>query len=118
MQHKAFKCSGKEAGFGKVGPFQRPKEALSEPIFHIHVLPVSYILTCHQHHVTSDACIVYADFHIHDKRIILLMDFGSSHKGNMPATPVEEYIANFHKLRPGIIEAVKLSLAASEPENH
>ncbi|MBV4367665.1 type II toxin-antitoxin system YafO family toxin [Erwinia phyllosphaerae] len=114
MQHAAFKLADNESGFGKLGPFRRPKAALFEPIFHIHILPVSYIFNKHQHHATSNACIVYADFTVHNKRIILMLDFGSSHNGDMSEKDVWKYIDDFHKLRPGIIDAVKTLIETHE----
>lgn len=109
-QHAAYKLGATSYGFGKLGPFRRPAAALREPILHIHVLEVSRILGKHQHHATSDACIVYADFEVHGKRTILMIDYGSSHNGNMAEDVVEHYIEVLHKLRPQIIATIKAEL--------
>jgi len=109
-EQEAFKLSDTVSGFGKIAPFRKPAAALSEPLLHIHVLPVNFVLSKHQHHATSDACIVYTDFIVHNKRIILMIDYGSSHNGNMSEDIVQKYINDFHILRPRLIEDVKRKL--------
>ncbi|TPG59933.1 hypothetical protein [Ewingella americana] len=109
-QHVTVQVSVTSTAFGKVGPFFIPKEASKEPILHLHVMPLNYVAGKHEHHSTSDASIVYADFKCHDKRIIYIIDFGSSHNGNMTSQDVEEYIAQYYEFRHKAVAEVKRRL--------
>ncbi|MCW6598858.1 hypothetical protein [Yersinia ruckeri] len=93
--------------FGKVGPFYKPKDARDEPILHMHVMPLGYILGKHEHHSTSDLCIVYADFDLFDERIIIILAAGSSHKGNMPESLVEKFMEEYQEIRKKLIPFIK-----------
>lgn len=93
--------------FGKVGPFFKPKDARDEPILHMHVMPFGYILGKHEHHSTSDLCIVYADFDLFNERIIIILAAGSSHNGNMPESLVEQFMLEYQERREQLTPHIK-----------
>lgn len=109
-EHITTQESSGSTTFGKIGPFRKPKDAVNEPILHLHVMPLNYVVAKHETHSTSDACIVYADFRLHDKRIIYIIAFGSSHNGNMSVEDVEDFIAQYHDFRPKALAEVKRRL--------
>lgn len=107
--HVTMSVPGRTA-FGKVGPFYDPTDAKDEPILHMHILPFGYVLGKHEHHSTSDLCIVYADFDLFGERIIIILAAGSSHRGNMPASLVEKFMEEYQALRKALTPFIRKRL--------